>query len=142
MESDDVKFDAPIVSEQWADFWRERAECLEEWVCELLRKNQALRIALQQEQPRPHRGEQRPSAFSFPNKYQSSMPPGGSASGRDSQNFALDASNESCQRKECIEIRKSVIQYALINNSARKRATNETSRSSEFEFLKRSSRIL
>ena len=44
MEFDPAKFDAPIDQENWADYWRERAECLEEWVCELLKKNQTLRM--------------------------------------------------------------------------------------------------
>jgi hypothetical protein len=30
--------------EQLADYWRERAELLQEWVCEFLKKNQALRM--------------------------------------------------------------------------------------------------
>jgi hypothetical protein len=46
MEFDAAKPDAPISQEQSADYWREKAECLEEWVCELLRKNQALRMDL------------------------------------------------------------------------------------------------
>ena len=47
MEFDAVQLDAPIGQEKLADHWRERAECLEEWVCELLRKNQTLRMALE-----------------------------------------------------------------------------------------------
>ena len=50
MEFNDGKLDAPINSEHWANYWRERAECLEEWVCELLRKNLALRMTLEKEE--------------------------------------------------------------------------------------------
>jgi hypothetical protein len=55
MEFDAVKPDAPMDHEQLADYWRERAELLEEWVCELLRKNQVLRMGL--EEHLPHREE-------------------------------------------------------------------------------------
>ena len=44
MEFDAAKLDSPISPEHLADYWREKAECLEEWVCELLRKNHALRM--------------------------------------------------------------------------------------------------
>jgi hypothetical protein len=118
MKFNDVKFDAPIVEEHWADYWRERAECLEEWVCELLRKNQALRMALQQEPSHPHRGPKTTPPFLFPNHDQAPIPTDGPAHRRESPSLAFDDSNESCPRKECIEIRKSVIQYALINNFA------------------------
>jgi hypothetical protein len=47
VEFDSGELDTSISKEQLADYWRERAECLEEWVCELLRKNQALRMDLQ-----------------------------------------------------------------------------------------------
>jgi GH15 family glucan-1,4-alpha-glucosidase len=49
VEFDAAKLDAPIGQEKLADHWRERAEGLEEWVCELLRKNQTLRMALENE---------------------------------------------------------------------------------------------
>jgi hypothetical protein len=49
MEFDAAKLDPPVSQEQSADYWRERAECLEEWVCELLRKNQTLRMDLENE---------------------------------------------------------------------------------------------
>ena len=51
MKFDAVELDAPITKEHSADYWRERAECLEEWVCELLRKNQTLRMSRENDQP-------------------------------------------------------------------------------------------
>ena len=47
MEFDPLRVDSSISQEHSADYWRERAECLEELVCELLRKNQVLRMDLQ-----------------------------------------------------------------------------------------------
>jgi hypothetical protein len=47
MEFDAVKPDAPMNHEHLVEYWRERAELLEEWVCELLQKNQALRMNLE-----------------------------------------------------------------------------------------------
>ena len=47
MEFDPLRVDSSISLEHSADYWRERAECLEELVCELLRKNQVLRMDLQ-----------------------------------------------------------------------------------------------
>ncbi len=44
---DPLRVDSSISLEHSADYWRERAECLEELVCELLRKNQVLRMDLQ-----------------------------------------------------------------------------------------------
>jgi len=38
MEFDVAKVNALIIQEKWADYWRERAECLAEWVCDLLGK--------------------------------------------------------------------------------------------------------
>ena len=55
MEFDTVQRDSAISQKRLADYWRERAECLEEWVCELLRKNQVLRMGL--EEHLPHREE-------------------------------------------------------------------------------------
>jgi len=47
MEFDPLRVDSSSSLEHSADYWRERAECLEELVCELLRKNQVLRMDLQ-----------------------------------------------------------------------------------------------
>ena len=47
MEFDPLRVDSSTSLEHSADYWRERAECLEELVCELLRKNQVLRMDLQ-----------------------------------------------------------------------------------------------
>ena len=46
MEFGAVNLNSPISPEKAAEYWREKAECLEEWVCELLRKNHVLRMNL------------------------------------------------------------------------------------------------
>src|SRR5215472_10634537 len=73
MEFDAAKLDALIIETKWAVYWRERAECLEEWVCELLEKNQALRMALQKEQPQRRQHEEISSALSFLEIHQSPL---------------------------------------------------------------------
>jgi hypothetical protein len=65
MEFDAVKPDAPTTTDQLIDYWRERAECLEEWVCELLRKNQALRMGIEMNCPTRQCAEIRKSVFQF-----------------------------------------------------------------------------
>jgi len=58
MDFNAAQLDAPIGQETLADHWRERAECLEELVCDLLRENQTLRMALEKEQlQRLHRDD-------------------------------------------------------------------------------------
>lgn len=54
MEIYDVEVDARIAKEHLADYWRERAECLEEWLRELLRKNQTLRMSRENDQSQQH----------------------------------------------------------------------------------------
>ena len=54
MKVDAVELYTPITKEHSADYWRERAECLEDWVCELLRKNQILRMSRENDQPQHH----------------------------------------------------------------------------------------
>ena len=46
MELGAVNLNSPISPEQSAEYWREKVECLEEWICELLTKNQMLRMDL------------------------------------------------------------------------------------------------
>lgn len=58
MKVNAVKLDEPIGEEQTAEYWCERAECLQEWVCELLRKNQELRMGQETEWSHEHRFEE------------------------------------------------------------------------------------
>jgi hypothetical protein len=113
MESNAVEPDVPISHEQSADYWRERAECLEEWVCELLRKNQTLRMEHLQRQHR----EEAPLAFSLLGLYQSRFPSGPLAFRVESPKRAFDTGTGSCPRKECTEIRSSVLRGAVMNES-------------------------
>jgi hypothetical protein len=46
MEFGAVNLNSPISPEKAAEYWLEKAECLEEWVCELLASNQMLRMDL------------------------------------------------------------------------------------------------
>ena len=74
MQFEAANLEASISQEKWTDYWRERAECLEEWVCELLRKNQALRMTLQKEQPQQLCEETSP-AQSSPGVYRPGFSP-------------------------------------------------------------------
>jgi len=120
MEFDAAKLDAPISQEKLVDHWRERAECLEEWVCELLTKNQTLRIALQKEQSQHRQQEEATPALLFFGLYQSPRPSGRPGIRTESPNSPLDAGIESCPRQECAETRESVIQNAVMNEVVRK----------------------
>jgi hypothetical protein len=50
MEFGAINLNPRISPEQSAEYWREKVECLEEWVCELVRKNQMLRMDFLREQ--------------------------------------------------------------------------------------------
>jgi len=125
MEFDAVRLDAPISPEQLADYWREKAECLEEWVCELLRKNQALRMDLLREQSLHRRRARTTLVFSSLGLIQSPVPSTRSAFMSESPNLFFDGGAESCPRKDWAKIRKFVIQdrarkdFALKENNWR-----------------------
>jgi hypothetical protein len=117
MTFDAVKRDAPIDHEHSADYWRERAECLEEWVCELLRKNQALRMDLERERSQhPHLQEATlaPSIF---HHYQSPSLLVGPVFGAEWLKVDSEAVPAPCPRSGCTEVRKSVIRYVVANDS-------------------------
>jgi hypothetical protein len=119
MEFDAAQLDPQIGQEKWVEYWRERAGCLEEWVCELLWKNQALRMALQKEQSQYRQHEETTSELSFLEIHQSLFIPDRTSFGVESSSLSLDASTESCPRKECAEVRDSVIRNAVINRFIR-----------------------
>lgn len=111
MELDAVKLDAPIINnEHWANYWREKAECLEEWVCVLLRKNQELRMNLGKEETIQGRYEGVTATFSLRRIYQPTLSSAQSDFRTESPQFSLEADPESCPSKACAEIRESVIQ--------------------------------
>ena len=108
MEFDAAKLDAPIGQEKLADHWRERAECLEEWVCELLRKNQTLRMTLEEEQPQRLHREDLAASRSFLGLCHSIYSSGQPASRTEAPEIAFDSDSEPCPRQECVDIRESV----------------------------------
>jgi hypothetical protein len=112
MEFDAVRLDASNSPEQLADYWREKAECLEEWVCELLRKNQVLRMDLLREQSLRRRRAKTTLVFPLLGLIESAVPSTRAAFMTESPNLAFDAGAESCPRKDCAETRKFVIQDA------------------------------
>ena len=108
MEFEVDKVDAPIGQEKVADHWRERAECLEEWVCELLRKNQTLRMALEREQPQRLHHKDSAASPSFLGLFHSLFPSDPPASRTEAREIVFDSDSEPCPRQECVEIRESV----------------------------------
>ena len=112
MEFDAEKLHSLISPEQLAGYWREKAECLEEWVCELLRKNQVLRMDLLREQSLNRRGAKTPLVFSLLGLIQSPVSSTRQAFMTEFSKLAFDADAESCPRKDCAETRKFVIQDA------------------------------
>ena len=123
MEFDAVKVDSSVSRELSADYWRERAECLEEWVCELLRKNQTLRMDLQLEHSQHQHRDGTPSAFSLLSHYPSSFSSVWPAFRTTSPKLEMEVDTPSCPRKECAEVRESVIQSTVMHTSSR-RASN------------------
>jgi hypothetical protein len=115
MEVDALRPDRSIGQEQAADYWREKAECLEEWVCELLRKNQTLRADLQREQSLHGQREETKIAFSLlrfnHSPFPSERPSFGAAT-----KIRVDVADAPCPRKECAEVRKSIIRNAVMKD--------------------------
>jgi hypothetical protein len=108
MEFEVDKVDAPIAQEKLADHWRERVDCLEEWVCELLRKNQTLRMALEKEQPQRLHHEDSAASPSFLGVFHSLFSSDRSASRTEAREIAFDSDSEPCPSQECVDIRESV----------------------------------
>ena len=106
-----------ISQELSADYWREKSECLEEWVCELLTKNQALRMELQQEESQFRHRLENPLVFSLQSVFRSHICSTRPAFRTDSPTLTDDMGVASCPRKECAEVRKSVVRNAALNGS-------------------------
>ena len=118
MEVDAVKLDVPIDKEHAANYWRERAECLEEWVCELLRKNQALRMNLEKEETIHRHREGLTATFSLRRVCHPSLASGQPEFRTESPNVSVDKDPDSCAREECADLRESVIQNAVMKRHA------------------------
>jgi len=116
MEFGAAKLDPPVSEKQSSDYWREKAKCLEEWVCELLRKNQTLRMDLENEKAQRQQGEGT-SSFSLPYLYQSPFHADAPAFRTESPEFNLETGRASCPSKECAEIREAVIENAVMKES-------------------------
>jgi hypothetical protein len=113
MEFDVARVDTPIRDEQSAEYWREKAECLEEWICELIRKNQALRMDLDKEQV-PHQHREKPALkFSFRGLYQPTVSSTRGVFRRESSKLSLGAGTETCLQNECAESPEWAAQNAL-----------------------------
>lgn len=115
MKFDAVTLDAPINKEYPANYWRERAECLEEWVCELLRKNQALRMNLENEEPIHCHRVGTTATLSLRSVCQPSFASGRPGFRTESPKFSGDVDPKSSPSEECAEIRESVIKNAVMN---------------------------
>jgi hypothetical protein len=115
MEVDALRPDRSIGQEKAADYWREKAECLEEWVCELLGKNQTLRMDLQREQSLHGQREEEMTTFSRLSFKLSPVPSEPAPSGAGAK-IRVDVAHAPCPRKECAEVRKSVIRYAVMKD--------------------------
>jgi hypothetical protein len=66
MEFGATNLNSSISPEQLAEYWRRKVECLEEWVCELVRKNQMLRMDLLREQSLDGRPAETVQVLRFP----------------------------------------------------------------------------
>lgn len=106
-----------VASSQSADFWRERSECLEEWVCELLIKNQALRMDLQKEHSQERYLVETSLALSLISLPLSPFASVQRAFRTESTESAVDVGAASCPHTECAEIRKSVIECVVMNGA-------------------------
>lgn len=109
-----TNLDSSVSLEQSAEYWRERAECLEEWVCELLTKNQSLRMEMQKDRSQHPQREETPLAFSLLGLYQSPFPSTRQALRAKSTELTLDTQVAPCPRSECAEIRESIVQGVVL----------------------------
>lgn len=116
MEYHAANLDSSVNHADSVEYWRERAECLEEWVCELLMKNQSLRMDLQRERSQHHQPEEMPLAFSLLGLYQSPFPSARPVIRAKATELVPDANLASCPRKECAEIRESIVQSSVLNH--------------------------
>jgi hypothetical protein len=114
MEVDAANLNRSIGQEEASDYWREKAECLEEWVCELLRSNQALRMDMQRVTPIHLQHEESTIAFSVSRRGRSSFSLAQPAYGEMAELHSVKAIAHS-PRKECAEVRRSILRYAIMN---------------------------
>src|SRR5215472_5139769 len=98
MEVDTAQNDIAISQERTADYWRERSECLEEWVCELLAKNQALRMEMEHERSLPRYRLETSLSFSSLSVYRSSFSSARPALQTEPSTLVVNAGEASCPR--------------------------------------------
>jgi hypothetical protein len=125
MRIDAERIDSSISQERPADYWRERAECLEEWVCELLKKNQTLRMDLQTAHSQYERHEETPLTSSRLGLYQLSFSSVLPAFRTKSPEPETDADTSLCPQKECAEIREAVLQNCVMDDPSLERRTGD-----------------
>jgi hypothetical protein len=124
MKCDAERIDPSISQARSADYWRERAECLEEWVCELLRKNQTLRMQTEGHSQQQHR-EETPLRSSRLGLYQLSFSSVRPAFGTKSPEPETEADTSLCPQKECAEIREAVLQNCVMDDPSLERRTGD-----------------
>ena len=124
MNCDAERIDPSISQERSADYWRERAECLEEWVCELLRKNQTLRMQTEGHSQHQHR-EETPLRSSRLGLYELSFSSVRPAFRTKSPEPETEADISLCPQKECVEIREAVLQNCVMDDPSLERRTGD-----------------
>ena len=117
--------DWSIGKERSADYWRERAECLEEWVCELLKKNQTLRMDSQTAHSQHQLREETLLTSSRLGLYQLSFSSVRPAFGTKSPEPETEADTSLCPQKECAEIREAVLQNCVMDDPSLERRTGD-----------------
>jgi hypothetical protein len=108
--------DRSIGHEQAVDYWRERSECLEEWICELLRKNQTLRMGLRKDLSAHQHCEKRTVGPSSPAGSNQRPLPAESPSFGTTPAIHIDMSDNPERRMRSTEVRKSVFRNSFIRD--------------------------
>ena len=114
MKFDAVEPDAQTSPQQATDYWREKAECLEEWVCELLRKNQVIRMGIEMKHSQGLLRDESTRTSSLLSLYELPIASDRPVFRIQSENLAVGDGREDCPTKQCNEIRKSVVQFAIL----------------------------
>ena len=125
MRIDAERIDSSISQERPADYWRERAECLEEWVCELLKKNQTLRMDLQTAHSQHERHEETPLTSSRLGLYEPLLFSGRPVFRSKSPKSGIEPGLSMCPQKECAEIRETVLQNCVMDDPSLERRTGD-----------------
>jgi hypothetical protein len=126
MKCEAENINSSITEERSTDYWRERAECLEEWVCELLRKNQTLRMGLPTEGHSQHQHrEETPLTSSRLGLYEPLLFSGRPVFRSKSPKSGIEPGLSMCPQKECAEIREAVLQNCVMADPSLDLRTDE-----------------